>query len=114
MPRLTRKADQSQSYSRRRNRLQKTYDSLSQQTQLNQQPYFSNNILTYTHTEKHHQTLPQKDTEFSRHAIIEDNFYDRSGNHFDGDCAIIKDNNNFNNETRERFDENEHINSDER
>ena len=112
MPRLKHKADQSQGYSRRRNGLQKTYDSLPQQTQLNQQTHFSNNILTYTHTEKHHQTLPKKDTEFSRHALVEDYFYDRSGNYLDDDCAITEDN--FNNETQERFDENEHINSDER
>ena len=100
MPRLNRKADQSQSCSRRRNRLQKTYDNLPQQTQLNQQTHFSNIILTYTHTEKHHQTLPQKDTEFSRHALIEDNFYDRSGDYFDDDCAIIEDNFNKNVLTR--------------
>jgi len=46
------------------------------------------------------------------YALVEDYFYDRSGDYLDDDCAITEDN--FNNETQERFDENEHINSDER
>ncbi|CAG8638364.1 8055_t:CDS:2, partial [Paraglomus occultum] len=105
------KADQSQSYSRRRNRLQKTYDNLPQQSQLNQPTHFSNNILAYAHTEKYRQTLPQRDTKFNRHTVIEDNCYDRSDDYFDivmhSDDAMVEDVSN-----NEYFYENERIDSD--